>query len=350
MYKVGIKGTNWVIITDGEEVYKAAKDVRHYSKPPGYSFRDFDRLPHLFVEENRVARLLISQAEFDLYCQSNALEVKGCILKGEKIKSTVTSGTIGGAIGGLIAGPVGAFLGAGISGWVTSGSEFEFEKISSVYSRARKDAQEWEQYDKKKSSYKKQQQAKHKQQQAKYIKKAEIEWEKYHKLRNLNSLDDLTGFEFESAIAGLYEHNGYSVKITKASGDYGVDILAKKSKEILAIQTKRYTGKVGIKAVQEVASGAFYYKATKAIVITNSFFTKQAKKLAHKIDITLINGEQLANMWESYQPNNPMPSFNLQEYERIKKQLKKESLRRAKSLLNDILSKDVLNDIFDKDD
>ena len=320
MYKIGIKQWKWLIITDGNEVYQADEDVRFYSKPPDIGDNAMGHFLKKPTEENRVIKSHVSQINFDNYCQSNGLEVRGCTTSGEKVKKMTIPVAIGGILGAVVGGPVGAAAGAGISGWFASGSDYNIEKIGSAFLRAKDHAREWEQYDKKWDSVQKEQ-------ERKQLEKAEVEWKRFHKLRSLSGLDDLNGFEFEAAIAGLYEHKGYSVEITKASGDYGVDVLARKGKDILAIQAKRYTGKVGIKAVQEVSSGAFYYKATKAIVITNSFFTNQAKELANKTGITLINKKRLANMWKSYQPSNTLPPFNIQEYERMKKQIKSELYR-----------------------
>lgn len=320
MYRIGIKQGKWLIITDGNEVYQATDDVRHYSKPPDVGRNTFGRTLDNSKEENRVRRLSISQASFDSYCRSNGCEVRGCATSGEKAKKIATPAAIGGVVGAVVGGPVGAAVGAGISGWFASGSDFNVENIASAFSRAKEHAREWEQYDKDSALFQNEQ-------QVKYVEKAKDEWKRFHKLKSLSGLDDLDGFEFESAIAGLYEHKGYSVEVTKASGDFGVDVLARKGKEVIAIQAKRYSGKVGIKAVQEVSAGAFYYKATKAVVITNSFFTDQAKELAKKTDIVLINKKRLANMWESYQPNSAIPSFSLQEYERLKNQIKRELYR-----------------------
>lgn len=319
MYKIGIKQGKWITITNGEEVFEATEDVRYYSKPPDIR-NPFGRLPGDPKEENRVRKLSISLAGFDSYCKSNGLEIRGCVTSGEKAKKMATPAAIGGIVGAVVGGPVGAAVGAGISGWFASGSDFNIDNLSSAYLRAKENALEWEKYDKEHAAYQSEQ-------RDKYIEKAKENWKRYHKLKNLSSLDELNGIEFEAAIAGLYEHKGYEVQITKASGDFGVDVIAKKESEILAIQAKRYSGKVGIKAVQEVSAGAFYHKATKAIVITNSFYTEQAKELAKKTDITLINKKRLANMWESYQPSVEIPSFDLQQYEKLEKQIKRELYR-----------------------
>jgi len=319
MYKIGIKQGKWLAISNGEEIFEATDDVRHYSKPPDIR-SPFGRLPGDPKEENRVRKLSIPQSGFDAYCKSNGLEIRGSVTSGEKAKKLATPAAIGGVVGAVVGGPVGAAVGAGISGWFASGSDFNIDNLSSAFLRAKEHAIEWDKYDREYAVYQRGQ-------QDKYIEKAKQDWKRYYKLKNLSSLDDLNGLEFEAAIAGLYEHKGYEVQITKASGDFGVDVIAKKGSEVLAIQAKRYSGKVGIKAVQEVSAGAFYYKATKAIVITNSFYTEQAKELAKKTDITLINKKRLANMWESYQPSVGIPTFDLQQYEKLEKRIKRELYR-----------------------
>lgn len=107
----------------------------------------------------------------------------------------------------------------------------------------------------------------------------------------------MSGKEFESAIALLYERKGYEVKLTSASGDFGVDVIVEKNGKRTVIQTKRYKKNVGIKAVQEVISGASYYKADHAIVIISSFFTDQSKKLADRAGVELIDRRKLMTLW-----------------------------------------------------
>ena len=80
----------------------------------------------------------------------------------------------------------------------------------------------------------------------------------------------------------------YKCKKTKASGDQGVDVLATKGDERIAIQAKCYmNGVIGNHAVMEVVGGKKYYDATRCMVITNRTFTKSARELADKNNVTL---------------------------------------------------------------
>lgn len=90
-------------------------------------------------------------------------------------------------------------------------------------------------------------------------------------------VDKMSGRKFEEYLQVLLKAKGYYVLLTPASGDYGADlILSTKSKKII-VQAKRYNKNVGVKAVQEIASAKTHYKADECWVITNSFFTEQAK-------------------------------------------------------------------------
>ena len=108
------------------------------------------------------------------------------------------------------------------------------------------------------------------------------------------SIDQLSGLEFESFCSKWLAMEGYrSIQRTPSSSDYGVDILSIKDNERVGIQCKRYSGNVGVGAIQEITAGMPYYDCQKGLVITNSVFTKNAKKLAEANNIELIDGEKL---------------------------------------------------------
>jgi len=101
-------------------------------------------------------------------------------------------------------------------------------------------------------------------------------------------IDAMEGKEFEEACAELLRNLGYKkVTVTKTSGDQGVDILAVKGKIRYAVQCKRHDGSVGNAAIQEVAAGIPYYGCDQGIVITNSYFTESAIRLAMSNNIDL---------------------------------------------------------------
>ncbi len=111
---------------------------------------------------------------------------------------------------------------------------------------------------------------------------------------SMADIDKLDGHAFECFCADLLRRTGFTeVCVTKKSGDNGVDIIAKREGLWYAFQCKRYSNKVGNKAIQEVYSGKDIYRCQNAVVITNSFFTEQALKSAEKLNVRLINRLEL---------------------------------------------------------
>lgn len=101
----------------------------------------------------------------------------------------------------------------------------------------------------------------------------------------------MQGHEYEHLVAEHLKSKGYAgVKVTKASGDYGVDVIAHKHGRKYAVQCKYYSAPVGVAAVQEAVAGKAMYGCDEAMVVTNSTFTKAAKELAKANNVTLLDG------------------------------------------------------------
>lgn len=111
--------------------------------------------------------------------------------------------------------------------------------------------------------------------------------------------EDMEGHEFEYFCADLLKERGFlEVEVTKGSGDYGIDILAEKEGVTYAIQCKRYTAPVGVKAVQEAYAGRDYYDRMVGAVMTNQYFTTPAVEAAKKLKILLWDGGYIEEMME----------------------------------------------------
>ena len=99
----------------------------------------------------------------------------------------------------------------------------------------------------------------------------------------------MTGLEYEKVVANYLRNCGYkNVKVTKGSGDYGIDVIAYKSGLKYAVQCKYYSSPVGLSAVQEAFAGKAMYGCNCAMVVTNSTFTKAAHELAKVNNVTLV--------------------------------------------------------------
>ncbi len=101
----------------------------------------------------------------------------------------------------------------------------------------------------------------------------------------------LRGLDWEQYLYDVCEALGYEVELTKASGDQGVDLIAMRGNERIAIQAKGYTDKVSNKAVQEVVAGQRFYKCNSCAVITNSSYRSSAFELAAVNGCVLIHDE-----------------------------------------------------------
>lgn len=106
-------------------------------------------------------------------------------------------------------------------------------------------------------------------------------------------VDQMSGAEFEEFLRLRYLEEGYTVRKTPYSGDYGADLILQKGTQKIAVQAKRYKSNVGIKAVQEISAAKQHYGANEAWVVTNSFFTKAAAELAKSNQVKLVNRDQL---------------------------------------------------------
>jgi restriction system protein len=114
-------------------------------------------------------------------------------------------------------------------------------------------------------------------------------------------VDNMDGFDFEYYCADLLQMNGFTeVEVTRSSGDYGIDILAQKDGVTYAIQCKRYTGLVGVKAVQEAYAGRDYYDRMVGAVLTNQYFTKPAVEAAQKLKILLWDRDYITAIEDMY--------------------------------------------------
>ncbi|MBV8101041.1 MAG: restriction endonuclease, partial [Verrucomicrobia bacterium] len=95
-----------------------------------------------------------------------------------------------------------------------------------------------------------------------------------------------------------------------ASGDLGVDLIASKGQDRIAIQVKRYGGTVSRRAISDAVAGMQHYRCNQAMVITNSRFTPGAITLAKSTQCSLIDRDELVKWIIRFQtpsihPNTP---------------------------------------------
>lgn len=114
---------------------------------------------------------------------------------------------------------------------------------------------------------------------------------------SLKKIDEMDGVRFEQYLMYQFKKKGYRAQMTPISGDFGADLILKRRRKKYVVQAKRYSGSVGIKAVQEIIGAKEYYDIENGMVVTNSYFTKAAKELAEASGIELWDRREIVEQF-----------------------------------------------------
>ncbi len=97
--------------------------------------------------------------------------------------------------------------------------------------------------------------------------------------------------QFEELVCEHFRKQGYEAETTSYSGDYGIDVFAKKGKEKIAVQAKMYGGstrKINRQMVMELHGAKDYFDCTKAVIATDGTFLPDAITVAAKLKIEIL--------------------------------------------------------------
>jgi restriction system protein len=112
----------------------------------------------------------------------------------------------------------------------------------------------------------------------------------------MEQIDIMWGTDFELYLAELFLAEGYDVRHTGRSGDYGADLLLRHSGALSVVQAKRAERPVGQPAVREAVAARAHYGAEHAMVVTNAVFTPSAEVLAESNEVELWDRILLAEV------------------------------------------------------
>lgn len=107
-------------------------------------------------------------------------------------------------------------------------------------------------------------------------------------LEDRNAVYKMTPREFEELVAEVFAQQGYSVEITPATRDGGCDIIAIRNINgipyMILIECKHYSArhKVSVQLVRSLLGVQSDRKANKAILVTSSLFTRDAREFANR--------------------------------------------------------------------
>lgn len=166
----------------------------------------------------------------------------------------------------------------------------------------------------------------------------------------MKDINTLTGIEFENLCQALLQKAGFDVETTKASGDGGIDLIARNHQSFFSgkyiIQCKRYAGSVGEPVVRDLYGVVMAERANKGILLTTGHFTVSAVRFASDKNLELIDGEGLSQLLSTHNlVNRSKPvqydhftqheCFNCQKYEFYKDKISKNQC--SKEMAHDFL-------------
>lgn len=127
------------------------------------------------------------------------------------------------------------------------------------------------------------------------------DYESYLRRRTRGYYENMSGFEFEKAIAALYRQYGYDAYVTQATGDGGVDVILRRNGECVAVQCKHHANPVGPKDIRELqgvvmTSDEYDY----GIFVSWNGFTpgalEEAREKAQRVRIDLVAARDILAM------------------------------------------------------
>jgi restriction system protein len=115
-------------------------------------------------------------------------------------------------------------------------------------------------------------------------------------------IDVMDGLAFEKYVSNLLKGQGYrNVQLTEEY-DYGIDIIAERDGIRWGIQVKRYSGLVKAAAVRQAVTALRIYNCDRALVVTNSSFSRVAQELADSNNCILVDRNKLLRWIEPGSP------------------------------------------------
>ena len=101
---------------------------------------------------------------------------------------------------------------------------------------------------------------------------------------------DLSGWDFESEIANLFEKRNYKAHVTKGSGDGGVDIrVFDAENDFWIVQCKNHRKPVGPAVVRELYGVCVHERAIGGVLVASGGFSSSARAFASDKPLTLID-------------------------------------------------------------
>ncbi|MGE3076926.1 MAG: restriction endonuclease [Dehalococcoidia bacterium] len=118
--------------------------------------------------------------------------------------------------------------------------------------------------------------------------------------RTLNGLRKLPPHEFEKEVGRWLRRDGWRVEHCGGTGDAGIDLVARRQGESVAVQCKRYAEHAAVSAAQvrELYGSAMAISATGAVLVTTGRVSAPAvawaEALPPELPVALLDAEAIA--------------------------------------------------------
>lgn len=112
----------------------------------------------------------------------------------------------------------------------------------------------------------------------------------------------LDGWQFEQEVANVFRLNGYKAKVTKGSGDGGVDIILNKNSKTSIVQCKHYQNPVPPEPIRALWGCKDDFGADEVILVASSGITDMgARFIQNKPNFKVLNLDDIIKMAKQVQ-------------------------------------------------
>lgn len=139
-----------------------------------------------------------------------------------------------------------------------------------------------------------------------------------HLLRKFSDVTKIDPRRFELAVGDVYRNYGYHVEYTAQTRDGGYDLVLLRggSGDTAIVECKRYKNKIDVGIVRQLIGVQLIRGYNKAILLTSSYFTNDARKEAEMLllrdsgfEMELVDADEFLKMLEVY--NEKLPPLDL---------------------------------------
>jgi len=117
----------------------------------------------------------------------------------------------------------------------------------------------------------------------------------WERRRTIDYWQSLSGHQFENALAAQYRKLGCQVKVSKAGGDEGIDLIVNNEDGSFIVQCKAHKTPISPAPIRDFYGTMIHFNYRKGVFASTSGFTKGAISFAEGKNIKLISMKEIIN-------------------------------------------------------